>query len=67
MMFFKIVTTIGLPELSTAKDIEFIRDHLVLELNEEESSLLFKSLMNSALSNKLVKFNDLFHKLKNYK
>jgi hypothetical protein len=66
-MLFKIVTTIGLPDLNSSKDIEYIRDNFALDLEDDKAKEFFKTLMSSALSNKLVKWNDLFHKFKHYK
>jgi hypothetical protein len=56
MMFFKIVTTIGLPDLNSAKDIEYIRDNFALGLEDDKAKEFFITLMSSALANKLVKW-----------
>jgi phosphatidylinositol-4,5-bisphosphate 3-kinase catalytic subunit alpha/beta/delta len=66
MILFKIVCTVGLPELTSSKDIEFIRDHLVLDKSPEEVKEHFKSLMKDALSNKLQQINDFGHVYKHF-
>ncbi|CAG5109135.1 5-bisphosphate 3-kinase catalytic subunit beta isoform (Mus musculus) [Cotesia congregata] len=48
---FAMMISTGLPELSCEKDLNYLRDTLVLEMSEEEAQNHFRSKFNEALVN----------------
>ena len=57
----------GMPELNKEKDIEFLVDRLHFELTEQEASKLFKKEIIKAMNNKMRRFDNVAHNIKQLK
>ncbi|XP_063236433.1 phosphatidylinositol 4,5-bisphosphate 3-kinase catalytic subunit delta isoform isoform X2 [Bacillus rossius redtenbacheri] len=51
LSLFAMMISTGLPELSSEKDLNYLRDTLVLDMTEEDARQHFKSKFDEALSN----------------
>lgn len=61
MTLFLLMLGTGIPELTSAKDVEWLRRCLYLDKSNEEASDAFRSLVMNSLKNQRVKLNDVFH------
>lgn len=66
MVLFKLMIHCGLPELQRSKDIEWVRDKLVLEMSNEEASKHFCGLFIESMSNKRQLVMDAVHYWKHH-
>ena len=57
----------GMPELNKEKDIEFLVERLHFELTEQEASKLFKKEIIKAMNNKMRRFDNVAHNIKQLK
>lgn len=57
----------GIPELKSYDDIEFLREHLLLDSTDEQASLLFVEVIHDSLSTKTTQVNNMFHLMKHNK
>jgi hypothetical protein len=57
----------GIPELSSTEDVMFLRDRLRLDLNDNEATEYFYSLVKKSLNNYRARFNDALHILAHQK
>ena len=48
---FAMMISTGLPELSSEKDLDYLRETLVLDLSEQEALRQFRSKFDEALKN----------------
>ena len=53
----------GIPELSAAEDIDYLRNAFAVGQSDEEASAYFKKLINSSLNTKTTVVNDIIHVL----
>lgn len=51
----------GIPELSSADDIEYLRHAFALNHTDEEAAVYFSKLIISALNTKTTVINDVIH------
>lgn len=51
LSLFAMMISTGLPELSSEKDLNYLRETLVLSLSEDAAKSHFQSKFNEALSN----------------
>lgn len=51
LSLFAMMISTGLPELSSEKDLNYLRDTLVLEMSEDEARMHFRSKFDEALCN----------------
>ena len=57
----------GMPELNKEKDIEFLVERLHFELTEQEASKLFKKEIIKAMNNRMRRFDNVAHNIKQLK
>ena len=53
-----------LPELRRESDLNVLRDHLMLDLSDEEADKEFRRMLDGCLSDQFTKLNNLAHVLK---
>ncbi len=57
----------GMPELNKEKDIEFLVERLHFDLTEQEASKLFKKEIIKAMNNRMRRFDNVAHNIKQLK
>ena len=55
--------TTGIPELKNVDSIEWLSDTLVLDKTDEEAAKIFSGLIETAITSKATKLNNLAHKI----
>jgi phosphatidylinositol kinase/protein kinase (PI-3 family) len=60
-----LMLSIGLPELQRVEDVMWLRDHLMLGLNDTDAAIALCQLTRQSLKTTRVQLNDLFHLLAN--
>ena len=62
----KMLST-GIPELRSANDIKYLREHMSLSMKDQDASAFFKQKIEESLKSKRTQFNDFAHMWKNKK
>ncbi|KAL6059622.1 Phosphatidylinositol 4,5-bisphosphate 3-kinase catalytic subunit gamma isoform [Balamuthia mandrillaris] len=58
---FKMMLSTGIPELTSAKDIRYLRDAFAMDLSDEEAAHHFSKLITEALDCWTTRFNNAWH------
>lgn len=64
---FKLMLYTGIPELESTKDIDHLRQKLILDKSDEEASDIFSKLMIESLENKRQLISEAAHIMAHYK
>jgi hypothetical protein len=67
MNLFVLMLATGIPELTTTKEVEWLRERLVFEKTEEEAEEFFEKKIKESLGNLRARIMDTTHILKHYK
>ncbi|EFO62428.1 Phosphoinositide-3-kinase, catalytic, alpha polypeptide [Giardia lamblia P15] len=64
---FTIMIPSGIPQLTSREDVQWIEDHLFLDMSESEAHKHFIRLIHEAERSKRYLYNNMFHILAHYK
>lgn len=64
---FTIMIPSGIPQLTSREDVQWIEDHLFLDMSESEAHRHFIRLIHEAERSKRYLYNNMFHILAHYK
>eukprot|EP00301_Raphidiophrys_heterophryoidea_P021396 c5841_g1_i2.p2 GENE.c5841_g1_i2~~c5841_g1_i2.p2 ORF type:complete len:180 (-),score=36.50 c5841_g1_i2:520-1059(-) len=62
---FGLMLSTGIPELKTPKDLDFLRDTLLLDATDDEAAKRFRELIMESLNTKSTQLNNAIHILAN--
>ncbi|KAH9629422.1 hypothetical protein HF086_013336 [Spodoptera exigua] len=63
LSLFSMMMSTGLPELSSEKDLQYLRETLVMDLSEEKAMEHFRQKFNEAMKNGWTSFNWVIHNI----
>jgi phosphatidylinositol-4,5-bisphosphate 3-kinase len=61
MNLFAMMLSTGIPELSSAEDLDYLRDAFALHLSEVEATKKFTELIHESLTTKMTQLNNAIH------
>ena len=61
---FSLMIGCGIPELSTEREVDWLRNALRYGDTEEEAAAAWEGMVNDCLATKSTQINDMFHMLK---
>lgn len=65
MYLFKMMLSSGVPQLQRLSDIEYLRESLSLDLDDEQAKLKISRLITESLNTKRVALNNFVHMVVN--